>query len=375
MKRENNSSDKVILFATLTLLAVGLLMVYSASAIVAAQRYGTQTFFLVKQFIWAIGGLVALRIFSRLDSTYLQRYARWLFMLTVVLLVLVLFFGRSVGGARRWLRFAGFGFQPSELAKLATIIFLADYFDRKRSRLDNFIKGLLVPFAAVGIICLLVLLEPDFGTAFFIASVSMVMFFLAGVKLRFLLGPVLAGLPLAAVFIIRTPYRLARLLSFANGIFDLEKAGYQTKEALYALGSGGLSGVGLGRGTMKLLYLPEAHTDFIFPILGEELGLIGTLGVIILFLVILWRGWKIALEIENFFDHLLAGGITFFVFLQALINIGVSCGCLPTKGLPLPFISFGGSSLLCHLASIGILLHISREKKGAIWQRRLPLTR
>ncbi|HCJ66099.1 MAG TPA: putative lipid II flippase FtsW [Elusimicrobia bacterium] len=375
MKRENNALDKTLLFATLTLLVVGLLMVYSASAIVADQRYGTQAFFLFKQFIWAIGGLLAMHIFSRLDSAYLQKYSRLLFLVTVILLILVLFLGRSVGGARRWLRFGVFGFQPSELAKLATIIFLADYFDRKRSRLDNFVRGLLVPFVFVGIVCFLVLLEPDFGTAFFIALTSMVMFFLAGVKLRFLLGPVFLGLSLGSVFIIRAPYRLARLLSFVNGIFDLEKASYQTKEALYALGSGGLNGVGLGRGTLKLLYLPEAHTDFIFPILGEELGLLGTLGVIILFLLILWRGWKIALEIENFFDHLLASGITFFVFLQALINIGVSCGCLPTKGLPLPFISFGGSSLLCHLASIGILLHISREKKGAIWQRRLPLTR
>lgn len=375
MKRENNSSDRTLLFATLILLIIGLLMVYSASAIVAEQRYGMQAFFLIKQFIWAIGGLLALYFFSRLNSSYWQRYSRIIFLLTVLLLIAVLFLGRSVGGARRWLRFWVFGFQPSELAKLSMVIFLADYFDRKRSRLDNFVKGLLVPFAFVGIVCFLVLLEPDFGTAFFIALTSMVMFFLAGVKLRFLLGPVFLGLSLGSVFVIRAPYRLARLLSFFNGIFDLEKTSYQTKEALYAFGSGGLSGVGLGRGSLKLLYLPEAHTDFIFPILGEELGLIGTLSVVFLFLLILWRGWRIALRIENFFDHLLASGITFFVFLQALINIGVSCGCLPTKGLPLPFISFGGSSLLCHLASIGILLHISREKKGTIWQRRFPMTR
>lgn len=375
MKRENNPFDQTLFFATLILLGIGIIMVYSASAIVAEERFADHTFFLKKQIIWAMFGFVALYLCSRLDSSFWQKYSRGLFLVTILLLVLVLFLGRTVGGARRWLRFWAFGFQPSELAKLAVIIFLADYFDRKRSRLDNFAKGLLVPFVLVGIVCVLVLLEPDFGTAFFIVLTSMVMFFLAGVRLRFLLGPMFLGASLGTIFILRTPYCLARLLSFFNGLFDFEKVSYQTKEALYALGAGGLTGVGLGRGSLKLLYLPEAHTDFIFPILGEELGLLGTLGVVFLFLLVLWRGWRIALRIENFFDYLLASGIAFLILFQALINIGVSCGCLPTKGLPLPFISFGGSSLLCHLAGIGILLNISRKKGSTIWQRRFPITR
>ncbi len=375
MSRENNNFDRMLFFVTLILLGIGILIVYSASAIFAEERFGDHTFFLKRQIICSILGLVVLYLSSRLHSSSWQKYARGLFLVTVILLILVLFLGRQVGGARRWLRLSMFNFQPSELAKLATLLFLADYFDRKRSRLDNFTKGLLVPFALVGIICLLILLEPDFGTAFFIALTSMVIFFLAGVKLRFLLGIMFPGALMGTIFILRTPYRWARILSFANSIFDLERAGYQTKQALYALGSGGLTGVGLGRGSLKLLYLPEAHTDFIFPILGEEIGLFGTLGVVLLFLVLLWRGWLIARQVENFFDHLLASGITFFISFQALINIGVSCGCLPTKGLPLPFISFGGSSLFCNLVAVGILLNLSREKKNTLWNKGTNLTR
>jgi len=375
MNRENDTFDNTLFFVTLILLGVGIIMVYSASAIIAEERFADHIFFLKKQIVWAMLGLFALYIFSRIASSYSQRCSWGLCLITILLLIFVLFLGKQVSGARRWLRFSLFSFQPSELAKLTTVIFLADYFDRKRGRLDNFGKGLLVPFVFVVLVCFLVFLEPDLGTAFFIALTGIVMFFLAGVKLRYLLGIMFFGFSLGAIFILCKPYQWARLLSFFNSLFDFEKASYQTRQALYALGSGGLIGVGLGRGSLKLLYLPEAHTDFIFPILGEELGLLGTLGVIFLFLLILWRGWLIARGVENFFDYLLASGITFLISFQALINIGVSCGCLPTKGLPLPFISFGGSALLCNLVEIGILLNISREKKNKFRQKRCLLDR
>lgn len=363
MERENSSFDFTLFLATFILLFIGLLMVYSASAIVAEQRYFDHAYFFKRQVIWAILGLIALFTFIKVDYHFWQKNSRWFLLIVILLLIAVLFFGRTVGGARRWLRFSGFGFQPSELAKLAVIIFLADYFDRKSSRTNSFRRGLLAPFLLLATVCFLIILEPDFGTTVFIALISVMLFFLAGVKLRFLLIPVFLGLVSAGVFVYQSSNRLMRVLSFFSSLIDLDKASYQTQQALYALGTGGFKGVGLGRGNLKLLYLPEVHTDFIFPILGEELGLLGTFLVILLFLIFAWRGWRISLRADTFFAHLTAAGITFLIAFQALINIGVSCGCLPTKGLPLPFISFGGSSLFCELMAVGILLNISRQKK------------
>ncbi len=370
MKKNYSRFDVILLFLTLTLLGFGILMVYSASAIIAETRFGDHTLFLKKQFLWAILGLVMFYLSSRIDCHFWQKYSRLLVLLTAILLILVLFIGKSVGGAQRWLRFGFLNFQPSELAKIVTIIFFADYFDRKRSKVNNFKKGLLVPYLLLGLLCALILLQPDFGTSIFIGLLGIVMFFLSGVKIKYLLGPTFLGLVFCVFAVHHKSYRWVRILSFFQSFIDFEKASYQTKQALYALGSGGIKGVGLGRGHLKLLYLPEAHTDFIFPIIGEELGLLGTLGVIFLFIIFAWRGWRVSLRAPTFFSHLLSAGITFYIFSQALVNIGVSCGYLPTKGLPLPFISFGGSSLLCSLFAVGVLLNISRQTKESISYKR-----
>ncbi|HHY93213.1 MAG TPA: cell division protein FtsW, partial [Firmicutes bacterium] len=273
--------------------------------------------------------------------------------------------GVAGGGARRWLQVGPLNVQPSEVAKLCTVLFLAGFLAERGDRIRHFWRGLLPVLVVVGILCLLILKQPDLGTAVALAGTAGVMLFAAGADLRHLAGLGAAAVPVLWWAIMGEEYRRVRFLAFLNPAADPQGSGYHIIQSLYALGSGGLLGVGLGQSHQKFLYLPERHTDFIFAILGEEIGLLGTLAVLFLFFLLAWRGCRAAMLAPDRFGTLLAIGIISMVTLQALVNIGVVTGSLPITGIPLPFISYGGSSLVFSLASIGILLNISSQGRRA----------
>jgi cell division protein FtsW len=283
-------------------------------------------------------------------------------MLVLVLLVLVLLVGHEVGGGKRWLRVASLSLQPSEFAKLSVVILLADYLDRRKSRLDDFWKGFFPPIVMVGSVLGLILLERDLGTPLLLASVSVGMMILAGVRPRHLVGLVLAILPIVAVSIFCTPYRRERLLTFLDPWGASQGVGYQLVQSLLALGSGGFLGQGPGESTIKMHYLPEAQTDFVFPIFGEEFGFLGTATLTCAFFYLTWRCFWVASHGTHWFSVMVAAGVSLLLGGQVLLNLGVVTGLLPTKGIPLPFISFGGSSLVVILTAIGLVLNVSRER-------------
>ncbi|MDD5491343.1 MAG: putative lipid II flippase FtsW [bacterium] len=348
---------------TVALVIFGLVMIYSSSAIFASQQYNNSWYFFQKQMLWALAGFAAFFMLMKTDYHVLQRYSRVLIFISIVLLVLVLtgIFGREVGGAKRWIRLGPVSFQPSELAKISLLIYIADYLDRKQSKISKVLKGVAPILMIMGLICGLILVEPDMGTSVSLGVVSVSMLFVGGLSAWYLGSLVLMAIPLFAYLVVTKPYRLRRLMAFFDPWADPQNVGYQIIQSLIALGSGGFLGMGLGNSKQKLLYLPAAHTDFIFPIIGEELGFIGAFSIVILFFVFAWRGMKIAFHAPDLFGSMLAGGITLMIVLQAIINIGVSCALFPTKGLPLPLVSYGGSNLAFTLASIGILLNISRQ--------------
>ncbi|OGR53415.1 MAG: cell division protein FtsW [Elusimicrobia bacterium RIFCSPLOWO2_02_FULL_39_32] len=352
--------DPILLSIILALLGLGLVANYSSSAIFALERYGSSTYFLWKQFLWIVIGIALALFFINYDHRKLKSMVRPLLVLNIILLILVLILGREVGGAKRWLRFLGLGFQPSEITKLSLIIFVAYYCDKKRSKIENFSKGLLPLLLVIGFFCGMIFLQPDLGTPVLIGFTCIVISFIGGAKLKQILSLGMLLLPLISLAAWAEPYRRKRILSFLHPWDDPQGSGYQLVQSLLALGSGGLKGVGLGQSHSKLLYLPEPHTDFIFPILAEELGLLGSLSLLLLYGLLGWIGFRIATRTKNMFSSLLASGITLIIVLQALFNIGAVSGCIPTKGLPLPLISFGGSSLVITLMSLGILSNISR---------------
>lgn len=348
---------------TVGLVIFGLVMIYSASAIYASQQYNNSWYFFEKQILWAVAGFVSMFVFMRTDYHNLQRYCRFLIIFSIILLAIVItgVFGREVGGAKRWIQLGPASFQASELAKIALIVYIADYLDRKQSKLQKAIRGVFPILMIVGLVCGLILIEPDLGTSVSLGLVSLGMLFLGGLSFWYVASLILAAIPMVIYLIHSRPYRLRRLLAFFDPWADPQNVGYQIIQSLIALGSGGLLGVGLGNSKQKLLYLPASHTDFIFPIIGEELGFIGAVGVVSLFLIFAWRGLKISLHSPDLFGAILTAGITLMITSQALINIGVSCALFPTKGLPLPLVSYGGSNLAFTLTSIGILLNVSRQ--------------
>ena len=352
-----------LLLATLLLLTIGVVMLFSTSSLTARDRYGDANYLLKRQLVWLAVGGVGCVAAAGLPYPKLRGKCGVVLAVAAVLLLLVLIphVGVKVGGARRWLGLGGFRFQPSEFAKLALVVWLAHYLAREKRRLHLFHRGFVVPLAATGLVLLLVLAEPDFGSTALLGLVALAMMFIAGVRLAYLAPTVLAGLTAFTVLIWHSPVRAARLLAF----LDLEKykagTGYQVWQAVLAFGSGGWDGLGLGNSRQKMFYLPEAHTDFIFPIVGEELGLIGTLAVLLLFVALVAAGVVISLRTTDLFGQYLGLGITMLVALQALINIGVVTAWLPTKGLPLPFISFGGSNLMMNLFAVGVLLSLCRH--------------
>lgn len=355
-------SDKWLFLATLALVCVGVVMVYSASAVVALERYQQPYFFVTRQVIWAVLGLTLLSMIMRVDyRTYRNEQVMWAGLVVVAVLLVAVLFSRPIKGSRRWFGLGGFGIQPSELAKVAAIFFTAFVLDRRMHRIND-VKYALAPIALiVGGLAGLILVEPDFGTAAALTVVVAVMVMAAGLSYRYIVGLALVGLPAAYIVLMSADYRRRRWLAFLNPWDDPLGDGYHIIQSLIAVGSGGVFGRGLMGGIQKLFYLPEPQTDFIFAVISEELGLIGATLVVVCFGVIAWRGLRAATTAPDRFGALLALGITTMVVAQAFVNLSVVLGLMPTKGIPLPLVSNGGSSLLVNLAAIGVLLNISQH--------------
>ena len=355
-------SDKLLFLATFFLVCASVVMVYSASAVLAMERYQQPYLFLFKQVTWAVLGFFTLSLVMRVDyRNFRQPIVIWTALGVSTFALIAVLFGPPINGTRRWFAAGGIGVQPSELAKLAVIVFTAAMLERRMDRIDE-VSFSLVPIAIVaGGISGLILLEPDFGTALALLLIVGVMVFVAGLNYRYLLGLGLALLPLLYMMIASAEYRRRRLLVFLNPWDDPLGDGFQIIQSLIAVGTGGVLGRGLMAGVQKLFYLPEPHTDFIYAVIAEETGLIGATAVILCFCVITWRGLRITVCAADRFGAFLALGLTTMIALQALVNISVVLGLMPTKGIPLPFVSAGGSSLLIGLLSMGILLNISQH--------------
>lgn len=357
-------SDRYLILVTFILLCFGLVMVYSSSGIVVGEKISDQFFYLKKQLLWAGISIIFFSFFLVVDHKYLQKMAIPLIVFVGILLVGVLFFGRTINGVRRWFSFGPLNFQPAEVAKFGIVVFMADYLDRRRSKIKNFFNGFLPVIVIVSFLIVLIIIQPDLGIPVIIVLVSLLILFVAGAKISHLICLVLISVPLLYFAIISKQYRLQRLLVFMNPWEHPQSSGYQLVQSLMSIGSGGIFGRGLGQSQIKKFYLPEAHTDFIFSIIGEELGFIGVVFIIGAFVFFLYRGYKISKNANTFFGTLLAIGITVTIVVQAFINIAVCSGCIPTKGIGLPFFSYGGSSLVFTLSAVGIMANISQSKKG-----------
>ncbi len=358
--------DRVLLWAVLGLMMLGLVMVFSASAVSAAEKLGDPLHYVKRQSLAAIIGLFAMVFAMRLGHRRLEVLAYPILAVALVTLVLVAIpgIGTVAGGARRWIRVGGLSFQPGELAKLALVLYLARSLARKREKILDFAIGFVPHTVVAGTFALLALLEPDFGTAMTLLLLNFTMLFCAGAKVSWLATSVLAGAPAAVYLVVSSEYRMRRILAFLDPWADARGIGYQIAESLMSIGSGGTFGLGLGSGKQKLFYLPEAHTDFIAAVIGEELGLAGILLVIGLFALIIWRGLRAAYRANDAFGAHLATGITALFGVQAVGNLAVVMGLVPTKGLALPFLSYGGTSMVLSLGAAGILLAISAGKGG-----------
>jgi cell division protein FtsW len=357
--------DAALLAAILALVVGSVVMVYSSSSVVALTTYDDPAYFMKRQILWAVIGLALMAMTMRIDHRMLQDRRAVLILLIVSLVLLALTLipgvGRMVNGSRRWLRFGFVSFQPSELAKFSVVVYMSHYIVKKGDLLRDFKNGLFPAYLVTGVFLLLALRQPDFGAAMTLAGVAAIMLFAGGANLLQLGGTVLAALPFIYVAVAHSAYRARRVFSFLDPWADPQGAGHQIIQSFLAFGSGGVFGRGLGEGRQKLLFLPERHSDFIYAVIGEELGLIGALAVVVLFLVILWRGVRIALTSGDLFSRLLALGITLLICFQGLINMLVVTGLLPTKGIALPLISYGGSSLVITMMALGVLLNISKE--------------
>jgi cell division protein FtsW len=358
-----NKAAITLLVIMLMLLTIGVVMLFSTSALYARDRYGDQRYLLKRQLAWMLVGGASCVMAARVPYPKLRGVCTGVLIVSAVMLALVLIphIGLKVGGSRRWLGLGSMRFQPSELGKLALIVWLAHWLAKEKRRLNKFGRGFAIPMGVVGCVLVLLLVEPDFGSTALLASVSFALMFIAGVRLRFLLPTIFTGAGGFVALMIHNPERSRRLMAF----LDLEKykqgAGYQVWQAILAFGSGGFNGLGLGNSRQKMFYLPEAHTDFIFPIVGEELGLVGTIGILLAFALLVACAVIIALRASDLFGQYLGMGIALLIAMQALINVGVVTAWLPTKGLPLPFISFGGSNLVLNMVAVGLLLNIFRH--------------
>jgi len=358
--------DQILLFVTITLALVGLVMMFSASAVVAGKKFDDSWYYLKRQLVWLTFGLMLLHVISRIDYVWWKRLSFPLLGLITVLLILVLVpsIGGVKNGARRWLLLGPISIQPAEMAKLISVIYLAAYLARKEDRLQHFSSGLLPPLLIIGILSALVLGEPDLGTVVVLALVTGGLLFVGGARMAHLSTLALCAIPIGLALVLTSEYRRPRLMAFLNPSSDPANAGHQITQSFLAFGSGGLFGVGLGEGKQKLLFLPEPHTDFVLALVGEELGFVGTGIIILFFAAFVIRGFQISTRARIPFGRYLGIGVTTLIGIQALINACVVTGLLPTKGLTLPFVSYGGSSLVVSLTGVGILLSISRDRQA-----------
>jgi len=359
------SYDRLLLFAIFILLVISVVMVYSSSSVVALTEYNDSAFFMKRQLMWTLLGLGLMAITMRIDHRHLSKQRVALILLVVTLLLfgatLIPGIGRMINGSRRWLRLGMLSFQPSELAKFTLVVFLSYFMTKKGDRIRDFKNGLVPAYVITALFLILAALQPDFGSAMTIAGVAGIMLFAGGANVLHLGGTVLAVLPVVAAAVVHKAYRWRRITAFLNPWEDQDGAGYQIIQSFIAFGSGGVFGRGLGEGRQKLLFLPERHSDFIYAVIGEEHGLIGAVAVIGLFLIILWRGVKISLAASDLFSRFLALGTTLLICVQGVINMAVVTGLLPTKGIALPLVSYGGSSLVITLGALGVLLNISKD--------------
>ncbi len=352
----------VLLFGPLLLTGLGIIMIFSASSISAAYKYNDAGFFMKKQFLFAVAGTLCMLLLMRIPYERLRCLAYPFWALSAGLLVCVLLpgIGTEIGGAVRWLRFGPLSFQPAEFVKLAVILLLAYSLSKKgRDKIRSFSIGVLPHLLLVLPLCVLILLQPDFGTAALITMLLLSMMFLGGVRLRYLCALVSVALCAAVPLIVLKGYRLERMLTFLDPWEKSSGSGFQIVQSFLAFGAGGLRGTGLGSGTQKLFYLPEPHTDFILSVIGEELGFVGVMAVVIVFAAIVLCGFRVAMHAQDLFGAYMALGIVMLIGMQSFINMAVVLGLLPTKGMPLPFVSYGGTSLLINLMAMGVLLSIS----------------
>jgi cell division protein FtsW len=362
---EGERPDILILVITLILVTVGTAMIYSSSSILAMERFKDAQYFLKKQVFFVLIGMTAMVLLTKLDYHLLRKWAYPGVILSIILLLLIFVphLGIRAGGARRWLNLVFFSFQVTEFAKICIVLFLAHFLSRKVNVLKSFSRGVLAPLLVTFFIIGLIALEPDFGTAVIIAMILMMMLFLAGCSMKHLGGLTALLIPAAVWMVMFKSYRMDRLKVFLNPWSDPGNKGFQIIQSLLSFGSGGAFGVGIGDGMQKLFYLPEPHTDFILSVIAEESGFVGVMAVICLFAVLIVRGFMVAFRAPDLFGTLLAAGLTMVLALGAFINIAGVMGLIPLKGLTLPFLSYGGTSLIMSLVAVGILLNISSHER------------
>ncbi|HEU4388499.1 MAG TPA: putative lipid II flippase FtsW [Blastocatellia bacterium] len=359
--------DKLMLVIVIGLTLFGLAMVYSASAILAERRHGSQFYFLARQSAWVVIGLIGMAVALRIDYRFYNRPAVVLALLTLSFgLLVAVFFFPLLNDTHRWIRFGQLSFQPSELGKVTLVVFLAYFLDRLSDELRSYSRTFVPAALVAGLMMAVVGVEPDLGTALLLGVIFIVVSFAAGVPWRYLASLAIPAAPPLAYMLIFVPWRLQRLAAFLDPWKNQGGSGFQVTQSLIAIGSGGTSGLGFAQGKQKLFYLPAPHTDFIFAVIGEELGLIGTLIVTALFAALAWRGLRAARKAPDSFGRLLAVGLTMIIAAQALFNLSVTLSLVPTKGIPLPFVSSGGSSLAFNLLAAGVLLNISKHT-GEDW--------
>ncbi|TVX94252.1 stage V sporulation protein E [Paenibacillus agilis] len=362
MVKAKTAPDWWLIVAVVSLLAIGIVMVYSAGSVLAFHDYGDSYYFVKRQLLFAVLGLAAMFVTMNVDYHVWKRYAKVGMVICFALLIIVLIPGLGVvrGGARSWLGIGSFGIQPSEFMKLAMVVYLSYRLSESQHTITNFLKGLMPALLIMGTAFGLIMLQPDLGTGTVMVGASLLVIYISGARIQHLMSLALVGVAGFVALILAAPYRLLRITAFLDPWKDPLGSGYQIIQSLYAIGPGGLTGLGFGASRQKYSYMPEPQTDFIFAILAEELGFIGCTAVIILFMIVVWRGMRAALAAPDMFGSLLAVGIVGIVAVQVLINVGVVIGLMPVTGITLPLISYGGSSLTLMLTALGILLNISR---------------
>ena len=353
--------DYTFLIIVLMLLCYGLIMVFSASSALAHYRYDDAYYFIKRQFAWALIGLVIMFAVSRISYKTIYKYALHIMAISIVLLIAVPLVGMEVNGAKRWLGFGSFSFQPSEVAKFAIIVFLARSLTVNTQALKTFSKGFLPYIIIIGLLAILVFIEPHLSAAIVIALVGFIVLWSAGAKISHFIAIGIPAVAVAVIAMMSAEYRMERVMTFFDPFKDMSGDGYQIVQSLYAIGSGGFWGMGLGQSRQKFLYLPEPQNDFIFSVICEELGFIGALLVVALFTMLIWRGVKVAVHAPDKFSKLIVIGIIGLIAVQVIINIAVVTSSIPATGMPLPFFSYGGTSLVFILAEMGVVLSVSRE--------------